>query len=65
MVGDKVLLKPVYSCPLPSEKIKGGAIIFWEEAAPVQYYGSPVKATFRLVWFHDNLRLADSFLSFI
>ena len=42
MVGDKVLLKSVYSCPLPSEKIKGGAIIFWEEGAPVQYYGSPV-----------------------
>ena len=31
MVRDKVLLKPVYSCPLPSEKIKGGAITFWEE----------------------------------
>ena len=43
MVGDKVILQPVYKRHLPSDKIGEGVIFFREEGAAVQYYGSPVK----------------------
>ena len=43
MVGDKVILWPVYSRHLPSDNIGEAVIFFWAEGAAAQYYGSPVK----------------------